>query len=459
MAERWLAWCVDGLALGLIWSDDVEKHEWEWSTVNFDRRSVTLDPGSTAEMAPFYIYAGPGDWADVRHAWTRLAGRTPQRAQSLQPEHKLEFGFDPSPIITLSDQVDVALYADNVRELPVDGQIVVEMPQGWRAEPTEFVLNELKHKHPLNAPLRLDASGASIGAYTGQLHLKGNRFDATQTFTLIRLGDETAQVRMTEMVGGDYPLFLLDNGYSRWHIAPSYHAGVVTWEEGNSDINHLLCAYPQEGGAELSWLKPWFGGIHPMLMPDGEDEGWPGKLHEEKFIPEPCQRTEHGVNWSGLRLCAQLDREQFRGLRAEVEYLTAGQSNLLRVVYRLINETGIYRLVTPGLLAFLQPDGRYDNSALHADGVELKRAPIMTWIVVGNWGAATNPESGKTLVVVKETPGAWLELSDWAQDGGHVFGFNRTCIPPQSQTEMIVYLALTDTLQDARRYAALGRYG
>jgi len=460
MAERWLAWRVDDFTLGLIWGDDVEKHEWEWSAVSFDRRSVTLEPGTATKMAPFYVYAGPGGWVEVRRAWARMTGRSLQGAAP-QPGRKLEFGFDPAPVIALSDQVEVTLHADSVRELPVDGRIVVEPPEGWRAEPVQFELKELKCDQSLNAPLRLDGSGTRTGAFVGQLRLEGDRFDVTEPFTLLRLGDETAQVRLEEVEEANQTLFVLHNGWSRWHIAPGYHAGVVCWHAGDSDVNHLYCAYPREGGAELGWLKPWFGGIQPTLMPDGveeEEEGWPGKLHEEPFAPQPCERTdEGGVEWSGLCLTAALKREQFRGLRAEIAYLTVGRSNLLKVVYRIVNETGIYWRVITGLLSFCQPDGRYDNTTLHTDGVQLKRAQVMNWVVGGNWGTATNPESGRTLVAVKGTPDAWMELSDWGQDGGHLFGFKRTLIPPQGRAEMIVYLALADSLDDGRRYAALGK--
>jgi ribosomal protein S18 acetylase RimI-like enzyme len=457
MAERWLAWSVDGFTIGLIWDKDVEKHEFGWSSMDFDRSSMTLEPGTVREMRPFYIYAGPGDWPEVQRAWARIIGQ-PERAQRLppQPRHKLELEFDPSPVMLAQDRASVTLRADNVRELPLEGRVVVEPPEGWEAEPHEFALEELKQNQPLVAQLELKASEADIGASTGELRLTGNRFDLTQPFTLIRLGDEGVPVRVHELAQDDGPRFLIDNGWSRWQIAPNYHSGVISWHLGDSDTNHLLCAFPQEAGGELGWLKPWFGGIQPMLMPADREEGWPGKLHQERFTAQICQRTdERGLNWSGLCLSAPLQREEFQGLRADIAYLTVGRSNLLKVVYRLTNETGIFRRAIPGLLTFCQPDGRFDNATLYADSVERKRVPDTTWIVTGAWGAATNPESGRTLVAVKRTPEAWMELSDWGQDGGHVFGFMRSRISPQSSVEMVVFLALTDSRAEAQHYAAL----
>ena len=467
MAERWLAWRVDDFTVGLFWDDQVQEHEWNWSTVRFNRPPLTLEPGATAETAPMYFYAGPGTWTDVRRIWARLARRSPKTVRRRpRPGRKLEFGFDPSPVLSLSDQVTATLRADSVRELPLDGRFVVEPPVGWRAEPSEFDLQELKRGQPLVATVRLYADGGGNcgvpgragGAFTGQLHIAGNRFDASEPFTLIRLGDETTPVRVDETsFQGEQALFVIDNGHSRWHVAPAYCASVVAWYVGTSDVNHLYSAFPQAGGAAMGWLKPWFGGVRPILpLPGEDDEGWPGKLHEERFAAQICEQTdERGFLWRGVSLSARLRREEFQGLRAEVAYLTVGRSNLLKVVYRLMNETDIYRRVEPGVLAFCQVDGRHDNGALHGDGVQRKRTPVMAWPQVGRWGAVTNPESERTLVLVKGTARASLELSDWGQDGGHLLCYQSLVIPPRGQDEVVVYLALTDALGEARRYAAL----
>ena len=127
-----------------------------------------------------------------------------------------------------------------------------------------------------------------------------------------------------------------------------------------AEVNHLMTAFPDDG--ELGWLKPWFGGIWPTLMPAGDDDrGWPGKLHEETFAAASFDATDvRGIPWRGVQLAASLTREGFEGLRAEIAYLTVGASNVLKIIYRLVNETSAHRRAVPGLLAFLQVDGQHD---------------------------------------------------------------------------------------------------
>jgi len=459
LAERWLAWRIDDFVLGLIWGDDVTKHQWDWSVINFDRASLTLEPGSATETPPFHIYAGPGDWADVRRIWQRLTGHERTRRALEEPRHELEVGFEPSPLVSINDQINTTLRVDSVRKVALNGRLVIEPPHGWQAEPTEFAIDELKHGQALVEHVRLSTRSENVGAVTGTLRLEGNRFDVTKPFTLVRLSDGKSPVQVKESMTDNLSVFTLDNGENRWQIAPGYHAGVVGWHRGESETNQLRCAFPQAGGTAMSWLKPWFGGIQPILNLDAtEQEGWPGKLHEEVFTPEPCIRVdEHGIGWQGLCLSTQLEREAFRGLKAEVEYLTLGRSEVLKVVYRLVNETDIFWHVVPGILTFCQIDGRYDNATLYSDGVQQKRTPAMHWAVVESWGAVTNPASGHTLILVKGTPWSALELSDWGQDGGHLVCQQRTIVPPHSHKEMTIFLAVTDSLDKAYGYAALSQ--
>ena len=46
-------------------------------------------------------------------------------------------------------------------------------------------------------------------------------------------------------------------------------------------------------------------------------------------------------------------------------------------------------------------------------------------------------------------------LSDWGEDGGFLFCYQPAAILPHDQKELIAYLALTDSLDTARRYVAL----
>jgi hypothetical protein len=48
-----------------------------------------------------------------------------------------------------------------------------------------------------------------------------------------------------------------------------------------------------------------------------------------------------------------------------------------------------------------------------------------------------------------------IELSDWGVDGGHLVFYNYPVLAPHGTHEMVAYLALTESLEEAERYASL----
>lgn len=451
LAEQWMALIRDGQAAGVIWDKNVAEHEFEWEWLFVTAAGRTLEPQDAANVGPFYLYVGPGGWRDVRRAWQRTQGTT---GAQLEPELPHAFGLAPAPLLTLNGYVEATLQVDTVRKREMQGRVVVEPPPGWTVDRAEFPLEGLNVKKPLAETLRLTAGDERVAAVEGQLRLESDRFDESRPFTIIRLGDERAEVQVVEREEAGHPLWEIANGRCAWTVAPAYHGGVVAWREAGSQVNHLLTAFPENG--ELGWLKPWFGGVWPVITPDVEGDGWPGKLHEETFTAEPFEMTGvDGVAWRGVQVNASLKREGFTGLRAEIAYLTVGGSNLLKTIYRLVNETSVYRRYNLGLLAFCQVDGQYEDAVLYGAGYQRKRTPQMAELKVGPWGAVVNPVTGRALAHVLASGEKRIELNDWGVDGGHLFASNQAALAPHGAHEMVTYLALASSLEEARRYGAM----
>ena len=194
-----------------------------------------------------------------------------------------------------------------------------------------------------------------------------------------------------------------------------------------------------------------------MIMPaDDSQHGWPGKLHEESFTATAIESADaRGMPWQGAQVTASLKREGFEGLRAEIAYLTVGSSNVLKIVYRLVNETSAYRRYMQGLLAFCQTDGQHQETVLYSEGFQHKRTPQMSWTEVSAWGAAANPASGRAVVMVGASERKRVELRDWGVDGGHLLFYNHPVLKPHGTHEMVAYLALAESLEEAEQYASL----
>ena len=93
---------------------------------------------------------------------------------------------------------------------------------------------------------------------------------------------------------------------------------------------------------------------------------------------------------------------------------------------------------------------------LRGAGYQRKRTPQMADVEVGSWGAVVNPSTGRALVHVA-SGGRRIELSDWGVDGGHLCAYNRVVLAPRGAHEMVTWLALAGSWEEAKRYEVMGQ--
>jgi hypothetical protein len=201
-------------------------------------------------------------------------------------------------------------------------------------------------------------------------------------------------------------------------------------------------------------MSPWYGGLMPLALQGHE---LPGKLGQERFAAQAVElQDERGILWHGVRVQSQLEREQFEGLVVELDYLTVGGSNVLKLVYRVKNETTAKRGLGYGWLSFWQPDGTAEHNTLLSCQVQRKPTPWFSWSEADHWGAVTNARTGRTAVLVSPYP--HVRLTDWGDVGGHLGIFAGMPVPPSGTAERVCYIALCRSLEEAKRYTCLKGY-
>jgi hypothetical protein len=465
VAEQWAAHSVDGQVHGVVWSAEMGGHEWLPWFFDLDTVEQILPPGAVRELPPIQLYCGPGDWRDVRRIWQQRSGQLD--AEELEngampvTSSPYRIGLQPSPVLTLADEVMVTLSAENVRKQALNGAITLTSPAGWQANRSTFALNNVVHGAPVQEQVTLTSDGR-VGAAQAHLALTSRLFDEAIPVPLLRLGDERRQIQMRAAERDGHRLSIIDNGRMSWTLAPTFHGGVIEWCERSNTANHLFTSFPNEG--EFAWMKPWFGGIRPLL-PTG-DGSWPGKFHTEQFTVEPVNAPDrHSLPWQGLRVTAlPAALEALKGLRAEVEYLTLPGSNVLKLCFRLINATAAYRSAGqgyPGFMTYLAVDGDHTHGILHGEvarvgAVQRKRGDGFTMHRIGTWGAVVNPDTGRAAAVVIADRKHTLRWLDGGKLGGHFMFSGGQTLAPQASFELVAYLALAESLDEARLYAGLG---
>jgi hypothetical protein len=274
-------------------------------------------------------------------------------------------------------------------------------------------------------------------------------FDKVIHTPIIRLGtDKPVDVNIGKAV------VTLDNGLSKFEIVPEHTGALTAWVMGG--INHVLSPYPEV--KTFGWMSPWYGGITPLAMLSaGYPDDFPGKLYQEELAVKPVECVDsRGIPWCGIRLSTSFQREKLSGLDFCLDYLTVGESNVLKLVYQVKNKTTAQRYLDAGWVTYWQPDGSADHNVLRGGGMERKPNPWYSWTKTGHSATVTNDKTGRTAVIVSPYPD--VRFMDWGDAGGHLGCYTRVRIPPSGTIKRVAYIALCDNLEKANHYAALKDY-
>lgn len=448
--EPWIAWERDGVAAGLAWDASAAKVETLWNAY-VQTKELRVLPGERSQAVHFAFCAAVGDWQTVRRTLLRWAGSGNAREQVARTRPVAMARLEPGLLVTASREVGGRLVVDTASARPTDGQVAVAVDGGILAKPARAQITELARGKPFERDIRLALPEDTLGVFKGQVRLVLPLCDQSQPFHIVRLGTEgEVAVREEELSG--HQVWTVDNGVSRFTIAPSFGPSLIAWEERG--VNHVYSPFPDPQG--FGWVYPWHGGVGPILSFTGW-MNWAGFLYRERFSAQPVRQVDRGgLVWQGVRLSARPTRREFADLAIEVDYLTLAGSRALKYVYRLRNLRGTAQAVRTGSVAAFRLGGEATELNLH--GVHTAHRPTpWSFIVAGQrWGALTHERTGKAVVMVGRQSD--VVLNDAGRHGRTLGAMGDVHLAGDEVHELVYYLVLCDSLAQAREYIVLQDY-
>ena len=449
LAERWVALSSSKGTLGVLWEAGVEENGMGWA-ISLLTPCLHCAPQTHAEAGRFFIYAGSGDWNTVRDYARTLSGADNTREDLPARVRKVHGAyFEPVPLVTVLDTLTPTLVIDNLRGKPMSGSVQIEVPADVVVDRSAFSFEDLSRDKSLREPVALELP-AKATVYNAVLNMRTKMFDARIPAPIIRLGSEKpVKINIEETVVS------LDNGLSRFEVAPAFSGALTAWHMGGH--NHLLSPYPEV--KTFGWMSPWYGGITPLAFTgsSGHEDDFPGKLHQETLTVQSTASTDtYGIPWCGARLTGSLQRDKFLGLDIVLDYLTVGDSNVLKLVYQVTNSTTAERYLEIGWAAYFQPDGDAKHNVLRGAGMHRKPNPWYSWAVTGHSAWLTNANTGRSVAIISPFPD--VRLMDWGDAGGQLGCYAGVRVPPSGTLQRSVFLVLCDDLASAESYAALKDY-
>lgn len=455
LSESWLAFNGRGFVLGIIWSGAKENSMDPWERPELTLTMPVLPAHGHADAPPIYVYAGAGDWRDVRRAWRRWV--SPTADATMPPTRRVLCAATiPSPLVVLDGTAETTLHLDNQRSRALAGSVEIEAPAGWTVTPAQAEFADLKRGQPHDVSLTVSrAADAAPAAAEGSIIVRHELAEECLPLPLLALGRRSA-VKLQEYDEHGRRLISIDNGRMRLVVAPDHNGSIIALEQDGA--NHLLSSYPTPRA--FSWINPWHGGVSAVILAPSDDDagpGNPGRMFLETWSYELLPAAQGAVPWCGVRVSSMLKRDCFRGLRLDLDYLTIGHSNVLAVVTRLVNTTAAPFSAVLMTQAYVQAGGDHKMGVLHyGDGRQLRRLPAFEWGGSSDaWAGVANAESSDCMAMVAAGGGSRITALDYGMDGAHFFNVAQPILEPRGSFEMLSYLILAPDVAQARLYCAL----
>lgn len=460
-AESWMAEFGDGWVGATIWTAAQEVQA-GWMTPDLTLALGTIAPGSSAETPPIYVYAGQGDWKTARSLWRQLvAPDGPRDTLDPQPAHRARlerFAFECGKAETR-----VILESDRARSL--SGEVRLETEVGIVARST---VAEVRLGSPATMPFSAPLPSRA-GAVEANIVFDHARTTETFTAALLRVGRAGSPVRVEASSDGALERVRIENGRLRLTVIPAQMGRVseLSVEQSDGTWQNQLHSPADEPGVFV-WFNPWYGGIHPVL----EIGKWyPGRLTKERFTWSQTERTGvQGVHWSGITCGTVVSGEDWsgvrpaNGLRIEISYLTAGESNVVAITVRVVNEGPARVEAGLQIIAFTQPGGDRTRAVLYyeRDGRIRTQKRVHGGLSASSeaWCAVGGPDDTPALALVPGGLNARVGgLGDMGLEGAHPNLSFTLRLAPGESFESVGYLVVAEDVTQAHRYKILRSAG
>jgi GNAT superfamily N-acetyltransferase len=446
-AEPWIATQQQGAAAGVAWAPGVA---WVEHTYSLCLHSPLLNvaPGERSPLMRYALWAGSGDWRAAREHLVHWAGNAArgQEPPRLETRPVAHARLERPVLATVDDAVTSDLIVDSVSVRKLDGEVRIE-GAGLAPQPATLAVGELSRERSLRQPATLAAPKA-VGSAQGAVHLELLTSVGVAPFAVLRLGTRR-DVHVAQGEAQGQAVWTVDNGATQLTVAPTFGPSAISWLWQGQEM--LESPFPTPRG--YCYEYPWYGGIQLNLRMHG-DQGSHGCLVDDAWAAEAVSVTDaQGLPWRGVRLSARPQRKELHDLLVSYDYMTLGDSPVLKVVYRLENLRPTRQQVVIGGVAALRLGAALEQLVLQGERARHLPSPWSNWHTHTTWGLLTEPQSGRSALGV--CPQGKLALVDNGHYGRLFELYDHVTLEGDATLEVVLYLALAESPQAAETFRGL----
>ncbi len=336
-AESWacLEDRIQNYCFGQIWSKDkLSKIRAEGGTYFRPEYELgDINPGKAVSTSAFYYVIAKGNWKTIRSRYESLIGKMLLLKE--KPPAKAKPLFDVKVADTLlfdNHELKTQLMVVNTRNKPATGKLVITPPKGWKVQPKEIKIENVKANNPFTEKITITPpSDAELGTFSGALKFSASNQEVDFPLDLYLISKRThASTEVATEEEQNKNIFKISNSKLQFKASADF-AGCLYFLGKDSTLNQLGTSFPQI--QTKVFLENYTGGIRALYL-DEEFNFQKSKTHEEAFKAEPI---EEGL-WKGVQFTYEAKKqEEMRGILGSVAFLTLPLSNIIKIKRRFEN--------------------------------------------------------------------------------------------------------------------------
>jgi len=445
---RWAAIETGEWTIGLLWDENYEARCPEWSDFSLKWPEHQLEAGQAMSTGEIDLILSTGRWQDVRREWLY---RNNKNIDSTDEEPYVGPRISPKPIRVYNQEGRAKLTFRSFNPREVQAKISLKGSDGFEALPAEYTLQGVSSIKAASADITV-TSTKPRGVGEIEALVESPVYTGKVKAPAIVLGN-TGEVRITQTIDKGEEVWVIDNDWMKFSVWPRVLGTIYSLEaDGKQWLYHN---FPEP--KPRRWSYPVYGGIYPVLWEQGGyHPSQLGRLAGLKFaVDEYHTHLDSQIPLHGIRLTTTVEHDSLLGLRFEVSYLTAHDSNIL-IVNTVLRNTGPKRNISYSLQVnpAIEPDfpalirlykdpviipglqDMPDMNDTRAMGVQYSNGKVLG-LVTGNEGVITGYSGGneESRLIADHK----LKLS-----GGQEISLWHYLVLAESSHDMLLYTSLAD---------------
>jgi len=321
-------------------------------------KKIHIPALSSSSGPKSWIGCGNIDWKRVRELSYYLSRNqilSPIQ-RKIEPKSYLNIDIPRKQLLIGKKQSEIHFVLNSIRQMPLNGQLIIETPQGWQITPEKFDITNINMMNSQEFKCKFDLpNNIKFGIYTLHFVIQSPEKRESKNIRFLVFNDSENPEILNLPPVSNKKLSLMKN--KTLEITSSVDFAACLTQIKHNGMLFLSSNFPNYSPS-IFFSKDPGGMVNSIILGEGDD------LDDFKYFKENYSVSKcHSDSWFGVEYSVKIhEQKSLRGLVMKISYeLLGGESSLVRVRTTIYNPTSTtFRFRSFSLLS-PEIDGSIEN--------------------------------------------------------------------------------------------------